>query len=205
MKTPMYHTNKGRFATILLALIFLSASFVLNVTPISSARAVADDNECPDQCQEQLSAAREATARYHKEKNALKDGFVGEPICVQRPGLGGMGIHYENSARMRDTVVDPTEPELLLYEPQENGRMRLVGLEYHAPVIVNGQPWFGSAQQPPPVGQYNAAPVLFGHRFDGPMPGHNPQMPWHYDLHVWAWRHNPMGLFTQFNPKVSCP
>ncbi|HEV8366701.1 MAG TPA: hypothetical protein VGQ39_02020 [Pyrinomonadaceae bacterium] len=106
---------------------------------------------------------------------------------------------------MSDTSIDPASPEILLFVPQPDGRARLVGLEYFAPVIVNGQPWFGNPQQPPPAGQYNAAPVLFRRRFDGPMPGHIPQMPWHYYLHVWAWRHNPLGLFTQFNPKVSCP
>jgi hypothetical protein len=50
----------------------------------------------------------------------------------------------------------------------------------------------------------NAAPVLFGRVFDGPMPGHAPGMPWHYDLHVWVWKHNPGGIFAQFNPTVSC-
>ena len=36
------------------------------------------------------------------------------------------------------------------------------------------------------------------------MPGHNPQMPWHYDLHVWFWEDNPDGLFAPFNPALSC-
>jgi hypothetical protein len=29
-------------------------------------------------------------------------------------------------------------------------------------------------------------------------------MPIHYDLHVWVWDHNPSGMFTQWNPTVSC-
>ncbi len=31
-------------------------------------------------------------------------------------------------------------------------------------------------------------------------------MPNHWDLHVWAWAHNPNGMFAQFNPSpaVSC-
>jgi hypothetical protein len=29
-------------------------------------------------------------------------------------------------------------------------------------------------------------------------------MPEHYDLHVWLWKHNPEGMFAQFNPRVSC-
>jgi hypothetical protein len=196
---------KRRMLTVTLAaiLVSMSAGFIYGPEfgPAASASTTFSD-DCDDQCQEELSAARAATARYYQESNALEDGFVGEPLCVQRPDVGGMGIHYENVARMGDTSVDPAAPELLLYEPQPDGRRRLVGLEYFAPVIVNGSPWFGPG--PPPAGQYNAAPVLFGHVFNGPMPGHNPNMPWHYDLHVWAWRHNPAGLFAQFNPKVSC-
>ena len=196
---------KRRMLTVTLAavLVSMSAGFIYGPEfgPAASASATFSD-DCDDQCQEELSAARAATARYHQESNAVVDGFVGEPLCVQRPEVGGMGIHYENAARMGDTSVDPAAPELLLYEPQADGRRRLVGLEYYAPVIVNGSPWFGPG--PPPAGQYNAAPVLFCRVFNGPMPGHNPNMPWHYDLHVWAWRHNPAGMFAQFNRKVGC-
>jgi hypothetical protein len=26
----------------------------------------------------------------------------------------------------------------------------------------------------------------------------------HYDLHVWLYRHNPAGLFSAWNPNVTC-
>jgi hypothetical protein len=29
-------------------------------------------------------------------------------------------------------------------------------------------------------------------------------MPVHYDLHVWTHKANPAGVFSPFNPKVSC-
>lgn len=65
-------------------------------------------------------------------------------------------------------------------------------------------PWFDAAA--PPAGFFNPSPVLFGRTFDGPMAGHGPGMPWHYDLHVWIWAHNPSGTFAQFNPapNVTC-
>lgn len=47
-------------------------------------------------------------------------------------------------------------------------------------------------------------PALFGVPFDGPMPGHEEGMPEHYDLHAWAWRANPNGVFAPFNPNVGC-
>ncbi len=37
------------------------------------------------------------------------------------------------------------------------------------------------------------------------MEGHDPQMPRHYDLHVWLWQANPAGIFAPFNPNVRCP
>ena len=45
---------------------------------------------------------------------------------------------------------------------------------------------------------------LFGQTFDGPMPGHIPTMPWHWDLHVWVWAHNPSGMFAEWNPSLQC-
>jgi hypothetical protein len=46
---------------------------------------------------------------------------------------------------------------------------------------------------------------LFGEPFDGPMEGHVPGQPVHYDIHVWAWWPNPAGELAQFNPTVTCP
>lgn len=174
------------------------------ITPRSGAQAKAKPaDECPDDCQEQLAEARAATAAYHNESKALADGFISTVQCVQVPGLGAMGVHYINPARMSDTNVEASQPETLLYIRQGDGQMRLIGMEYYAPVLSNGQPWFGGPNAPPPVID-NPAPVLFGRTFDGPMPGHGPGQHWHYSLHVWAWRHNPRGLFFPFNPKLSC-
>lgn len=65
------------------------------------------------------------------------------------------------------------------------------------------QPWV--SPNPPDWSKVvTTQPSLFGRAFDGPMPGHNPQMPWHYELHVWAWQGNPSGLFASWNPNVSC-
>ena len=36
----------------------------------------------------------------------------------------------------------------------------------------------------------------FGRGFDGPMEGHEPGMPVHYDLHAWVWKRNPGGTFA---------
>ena len=75
-------------------------------------------------------------------------------------------------------------PELLLYEPEKNGKLRFVGVEYIVP--------FTDIPSTAP------APTLLGQRFA--------QVPEFqvWGLHIWVGRHNPSGIFAPWNPKVSC-
>jgi hypothetical protein len=122
-----------------------------------------------------------------------RDGYTlaGEP-CVAEPGLGAMGFHAINPALMADDAIDPLRPEILLYAPKENGEFELIGIEY----------WKADADGD--LATADDLPSVLGQRLDGPMPGHNPMMPVHYDLHVWLWAANPSGLFAPFNPAISC-
>ena len=76
---------------------------------------------------------------------------------------------------------------------QRNPRLRLVGVEY----------WRADADRD--LATSGDKPSLFGQPFDGPMPGNNPTMPVHYDLHVWIFENDPSGMFAQFNPNLACP
>lgn len=142
------------------------------------AQATAYDDE--------LTAVRAVSARYHSVEQALKAGYRPTPECVSSPA-GAMGTHYENAALMASPEVDPLRPEILLYAPGSSGRPELVAVEY----------WRAAAG-------LTAAPTLFGRSFDGPMAGHHPAMPVHYDMHVWLWADNPTGTFAPFNPSLSC-
>jgi hypothetical protein len=152
-----------------------------------------------------VQAVRAAVARYHNVNQALRDGYslAGEP-CVTSPA-GTMGFHAVNRTLTADLSSDPLRPELLLYVPRGEG-FELVGVEYFQIALANTDsgpaPWFGA--DPPPLGFFTSAPTILGQTFDGPMAGHNPQMPWHYDLHVWLFESNPSGLFAEFNPRLSC-
>jgi hypothetical protein len=164
-------------------LLFMVAGLMLaSLTTIVMAApgGVTDSDDLKD-----LAKARRATAKYHDVDTALADGYVSTVACVEVPGLGGMGIHYVNFGLAADLTVDPLTPEILLYVPTAEG-MKLVGVEYFVAYV--GQP----------------APILFGQSMDGPMPGHEPGQPEHYDLHVWLWQGNPDGIFAEFNPNVSC-
>jgi hypothetical protein len=145
----------------------------------------------------QFARARAATARYHDISVALGEGFIQVSPCISSPE-GTMGFHYLNPSRLDGAaVVD--EPEALLYL-EKDGRWQLVGLEYLVPVFQNGEPYSGVE----PPAEPGPTPRLFGEPFDGPLAGHAPGEPWHYELHVWLWRHNPAGMFAPFNPSLSC-
>lgn len=189
--------RRRRFGSAVAAAVGALGLVVLGGSLVGSAAATPPDA---------LDAAKAAAARYHSIGQALDAGYVQGSPCEQLPGAGGMGFHYVNPALLLDPAIDAAKPEVLLYAPNEQGKLKLVGVEYLAVALANTPsgpaPWFGPT--PPPGGFFNPAPVLFGQTFDGPMEGHGPGMPWHYDLHVWLYRANPSGMFAQWNPNVSC-
>lgn len=131
----------------------------------------------------QVARLREVTARFHRFDAAAKAGW-GSRIteCFSDPKLGGMGYHYGNVGLI-DGTVEALKPELLLYEPTKNGKLRFVAVEYVVPFTA----WTG--REPP---------SLYGRSF------HRNEAFGLWVLHVWHFRHNPAGLFADWNPKVSC-
>ena len=141
--------------------------------------------------QRQLAEVRRATAKFHNIRAAEAAGYInpGPGHCVAVPGLGGMGVHFVNPRLIFDGRIEATRPEILVYAPSGN-RLKLVAVEYMMPTSL----WSGSG-----------APTLFGRRFDGPMPEHEPGTTGeHYDLHAWIWSSNPDGLLATWNPNVTC-
>lgn len=153
-----------------------------------------------------LAEAMKATAKYHDIQNAINDGYEQEGPFAVIPGVGGMGVHYTNHSIEHDTVLDPSQPETLLYEVQPNGSLKLIGVEYHVDANLVDP-------------HKDPIPSLFGQTFDGPMLNHHiitaglseseketllqDRSNFHYDLHVWVWKHNSNGLFAMWNPKVT--
>jgi len=146
-----------------------------------------------------LSSVRTALQKYEDPYVAVHDGYFSTVGCVEigQPGApghvpykpGGMGVHFLNLATV-GPVVDPAKPQVLIYEPQGD-KLRLVAAEWFVPLST------GVKQRP----------TLWGRPFDGPMMGHPPLLPMemtHYDLHVWLYKHNPLGTFAPTNPSVKC-
>jgi hypothetical protein len=139
--------------------------------------------------QARISELRHATARFHDIEVALKEGYEQFGDCFSDPVQGNMGYHYRNPELIEDPAVDPNHPELLLYEKQDNGTFKFVGVEY----ITFQAAWHKAGNR--------LKPRLFGEWFhlnttllDEPF----------YLLHVWQWKHNPSGRFVDWNPRVVC-
>ena len=76
-----------------------------------------------------------------------------------------------------------------MYEPQSDGAMHLVALEY----IVFQAQWTG--EEPP---------VFLGQEMQLKHKVGTHQVDPFYELHVWHWRDNPWGMVADYNPAVIC-
>jgi hypothetical protein len=143
-----------------------------------------------------FAQARDATVAFRDIEAAKAAGYTAEVadaagiVCIEATdGSGTMGVHMLNPLLLNGTVEEG-KPELLVYEPQKHGRMKLVALEY----LVFKSDWTGSEP-----------PKLFGREFDFVDAGNRYGLPPFYALHAWIYRHNPSGDLAPYNPKVQCP
>jgi hypothetical protein len=167
--------------------VLLLASLTI---PVGAGLALAAGANSP------TAAARAATDRYHDISLAVADGY-GELrdaqgiACIAQAGVGTMGVHYVNGALVGDAVLDPTQPEALVYEPRNHGGYKLVALEY----IVFKAAWDAVHTSPP---------ALFGQEFMLTTSPNRYGLPPFYALHAWLFRGNPLGQLQPWNPRVSC-
>jgi hypothetical protein len=138
-----------------------------------------------------IKIVRESTLRFKDVRVAENEGYALMFGCVTGPDAGAMGLHYVNGQILSTNTLDPTKPQIVIYEPQPNGTLRLIGADF----VVLADAWDKKNQGPPQLmGQlfhYFEAPNRFG-------------LPAFYTLHVWAWKDNPNGAFVNWHPNVSC-
>jgi hypothetical protein len=134
----------------------------------------------------QIARLRQLVAPFHDFEKAKAAGWsVQITSCLEDPKLGGMGFHYGKLAFINDGGrVALLQPELLLFEPQKNGKLRFVAVEYIVPFTDHP----ASAAPPELLGQKFAQVPEFGL----------------WGLHIWVGRHNPSGIFAPWNPNVNC-
>ncbi len=143
-----------------------------------------------------FDGAKSSTARFHDFEQAKAAGYtvtvadLAGITCIEDPnGTGTMGVHMLNPALLFDGgVIDAAKPEILVYEPRNDGTLKLVALEY----LV-----FKSEYGP-------GRPALFGQQFDEIKAVNRYGIPESWALHAWIWKPNPSGTLKPFNPRVDC-
>lgn len=138
-----------------------------------------------------IKIVRESTERFKDVSVAQAEGYVLQFGCVSGSDSGAMGLHFVNGDLVNAGVIDATRPQIVIYEPMPDGRLRLIGADY----LVLADAWNAKNSGPPQLmGQ------LF-HLFESP---NRFGLPAFYTLHVWAWKENPNGAFVNWHPNVSC-
>jgi hypothetical protein len=163
-----------------------------------------------------LDELRTSLDKYQDVNVALADGYIPDPaghcVTAEMAGapaeLGNMGIHYLHPEILGITKTTPevngtsthtdwSRPAILIYEPQADGSLVLVGLEN----LVFEEAWIATGEPSPmlngrPWDYMKDDPATEGHEAHNFAP--------HYDQHVWLWRENPNGALEPFNAAVTC-
>ena len=123
--------------------------------------------------QSDLAALRRATAQYHSVDAARDSGRVDLHLCFDM-----MGEHYADPATFGDGVLDPLDPEALVYA-HVGDQLKLVAVEWVS-TTPGTVPGFGDLHLNPTLGVYV--------------------------MHAWIWAPNPDGMFADMNPRIGdCP
>ena len=199
LQVPAINTKVRRFATrfqypvMALVLMYVCPSRALAQDDHSQPPTTQQHEMTPEQHRRSsalIRVVREATERFKDVAVAESEGYALQFGCVSGPDSGAMGLHYVNGTLVKNGVLDPTRPQIVIYEPTPGG-LKLIGADY----LLLADAWNAKHQSPPELmGQlfhWWESPNRFG-------------LPAFYTLHVWAWKDNPNGAFVNWHPNVSC-
>ena len=136
----------------------------------------------------------QSTIAYKNVNKAIAAGYslaagLAGKTCIAQPPQGAMGVHMVNK-KLLDGTIDANKPEVILYQPEAEGKSNLVALEY----VIFKSAW-----------KKSSPPKLFGHDFAFTPKPNRFGLPAYYSLHAWIYKHNPSGLLSPWNPQVTCP
>jgi len=172
-------------ATLVLGIALVSACSSESITKDTNDLRAAVSQSFGAPVNQDLARLRQVTAGFQDFNTAYHAGWNTQitPCMTDPAGAGGMGFHYGNVGLINGTAT-VENPQLLLYEPGKNGRLRLVAVEYIIPYTF--------------VPRSATPPRLFDQDFQQV----DAFQLW--GLHAWVWRDNPSGIFAPWNPQVNC-
>ena len=173
----------------------LITSHVVLAVLVFSSFALAQHKMAPDAPGNQtelVQIVKNATKQYEDVNNATAAGYGAFLGCVSGTDHGAMGVHYVNGTLIANNQLDATQPQALIYEPMPGGKFRLVGAEF----IVYAAPWLAANN--------NVPPALDGQVFNYVGSPNRFNIDAFFELHVWAWKDNPLGSYVDWNNDVTC-
>jgi len=150
-----------------LIMLFLAAASVFSC----------DDDDKVALWQPEMEKLRAAIVAYDLIEHANHDGYDNEVTGYRTQ----MGYHYLNVALL-DDKFEVEKPELLLYAPDDNNKLKFVAVEYAVPIE--------DLNNPPPVPE--------GFKGDDDVWEINTEFKL-WTLHVWVKLENSNGIFASHN------
>lgn len=176
---------------------------------------------CASDTNEPSLAEVKALAEKYRDVNVAKaEGYTTDNKCTTSEMLGfpkemgAMGLHYVRRDLLglppnpappggprvhgTGTYTDFRKPAMLVYEPRPDGSLELVAVEN----LVFASAWQASGQKGPP--SFRGQPYVL--LVDKPETKVDEAHGWepHYELHAWVFRENSNGMYSEFNPRVTC-
>lgn len=173
MKKSLTSLPQRRLTARLLALTLTSVlTFAASLS--ANAKDKPDDGLLPATIL-QLESARQAAAKYFDVNQAIADGYVDIDVVISH-----MGRHFLKPSLL-DAKFDPAQPELLVYQNNADGSVRLAAVEYAVPTDLS-----------------STAPKGFVGDTDAWFNDTGFQL---WTLHAWVYDFNPDGVFSPNNPR----
>ena len=154
--------------------------FIMLLLVAASVTLSCDDDDKVELWQPEMEKLRAAITPYDFIEHAEHDGYDNEVTGYRTQ----MGFHYLNVGLL-DDKFEVEKPELLLYAPDENNKLKFVAVEYAVPIE--------DLNNPPPAPE--------GFKGDDDVWEINTEFKL-WTLHVWVKLENPDGIFAPHNPTL---
>lgn len=179
MKTNNHILNLAAFFSLLLVVSSCSKDDPDAGVGLEAVNAKATVETVEDQ----LRSVKKSVMRFHSFEQARQAGYAEDLPFNPSPYVPHMGFHYTNVGLM-DGTFEMHKPEILLYVPNAQGKLKFVAIEYAVPVALSPTPPEGF------IGgddEWHFNPNVAGGA---------------WTLHAWIIEDNPDGVFADFNPNV---